>query len=201
MDSELVIPVESLDRAYFNKKIQEILPRGMTPIAFSLEQAGEDLRGIKGEKAVILVCDGGENCEGDPSAAAEALVMADPLAQCHVIGFGLRDRKEGVLLRNISKASGGLYFEAGSAEELRQALSEAVEKTLRPAYTVYDYEGREIFSDATGGESRKLKSGTYRLALDTDPPIAVEQIRIHEAQETQVRIKKTEQGLEAEVYE
>jgi len=199
-DSQLVVPVGPLDGELLNQKIQEIKPRGMTPIAYSLQQAGEDLRGIQGEKVVILVSDGKENCEGDPSAAAKELVQTDPRVRCHVIGFGLRSEETRGLLKDISESSGGLYFEARNAEELRFALGEAVEKTARLVYAVHDLKGHEIFSDIAGGDPRQLMTGTYKLVLETEPPVAVENIVIDRDKETQVRIKRTDQGWDAEVH-
>jgi len=85
-------------------------------------------------------------------------------------------------------------------EELRFALGEAVEKTARLVYTVHDLKGHEVFSDIAGGDPRQLMTGTYKLVLETEPPVAVENIVIDRDKETQVRIKRTDQGWDAEVH-
>ena len=74
-DVELVSPFGDSTAADIDAAIQGLTPRGKTPIAASLEQSAVAFEGREEENnAVVLISDGIETCEGDPCAAAGALI-------------------------------------------------------------------------------------------------------------------------------
>jgi hypothetical protein len=101
--------------------------RGYTPITRVLELAAKDFisGGKKGEKAIVLVSDGKETCDGDPCATAAALAAADVELSIHAIGFevDIAARKQ---LQCIAKVARGSYADAGDAAQLAAALRQAV---------------------------------------------------------------------------
>lgn len=101
--------------------------RGYTPITRVLELAAKDFiaGNKKGEKAIVLVSDGKETCDGDPCATAAALAAADALLSIHAIGFevDIAARKQ---LQCIAKVARGSYADAGDAAQLAAALRQAV---------------------------------------------------------------------------
>jgi hypothetical protein len=194
-DSELVVPVGQVNKELLIQKIKAITPRGMTPIAYSLEQAGSDLKGKKGEKVLILVSDGEESCGGDPVAAANNLNEAGLQVKMHVVGFDIEDEATREQLKGIAEITAGKYFDAAGAEELQSALKEAVRLT----YTVYDADGEEIFQDFVGGETRRLKVGTYKIIINTEPPTVVENIDVEQSQEAVLILKKLGREFKVEV--
>jgi Mg-chelatase subunit ChlD len=101
--------------------------RGYTPITRVLELAAKDFiaGNKKGEKAIVLVSDGKETCDGDPCATAAALAAADVELSIHAIGFevDIAARKQ---LQCIAKVARGSYADAGDAAQLAAALRQAV---------------------------------------------------------------------------
>eukprot|EP00903_Cladosiphon_okamuranus_P004081 g4079.t1 len=127
-DIELLIPVGKVDRSAFVKTVEDIMPKGMTPITASLEMAAEGL-GYKEQKAtVILVSDGLETCDADPCAAAKKLEELGVDFTAHVIAFDLKP-EETEKLRCIADSTGGKFFPASDAESLKDALDLAVGAT------------------------------------------------------------------------
>lgn len=194
-DSELVVPVERVNKELLTQKIQAITPRGMTPIAYSLEQTGTDLKEIEGEKVIILVSDGKESCGGDPVAVAKKLNEAGLQVKMHVVGFDIEDEATREQLKGIADSTAGQYFDAAGAEELKSALKEAVRLT----YTVFDAEGKEVFQDFVGGKTRRLKVGTYKIVINTDPPTVVENIAIEQSLGAALIIRKIGDEFKVEV--
>ena len=194
-DSELVVPITQVNKKLLIEKIQAITPRGMTPIAYSLEQTGSDLAGIEGEKVIILVSDGKESCGGDPAAVAKKLNEAGLKVKLHVVGFDIGDEATREQLKGIADSTAGQYFDASGAEELKSALTEAVRLT----YTVYDAEGKEMFQDFVGGRTRRLKVGTYKVVLNTEPPTVFENVTIEQSKDVALIVKKVDKEFTIEI--
>ena len=65
--SELVTPLGFSNSTNILSEMSHLRPRGMTPITYSLKQAvNKDLQGYDGIKHIILLTDGGENCDESP---------------------------------------------------------------------------------------------------------------------------------------
>jgi Mg-chelatase subunit ChlD len=169
-DSELLVPPGLGNRERIREAIAAFRPRGQTPLGYSLEQISADLGNFAGERAVVLVTDGIESCGGNPAAAAGTLRQASG-APVHVIGFGLGSAGDEDLagLRAIAEASNGKFLTAGSAEELRDALSVTVGTSYRVSR-----EGVAIADGTLGANDRiLLPAGEYVVELDSKPPHAV----------------------------
>jgi hypothetical protein len=198
-DTALIVPVGPVDRKLLKKKIRGILPRGVTPIAYALQEAAEDFQGIGGEKVIILLCDGRDSCGDDPAAAAEGLARSGLNIKIHVIGFDIRSGETRGQLKAIAAAAGGRYFETAGAEALEAALSEAVAVAVPLTYTLYDENGREIQAGPADAAPLRLTTGTYRIVLDTDPPVEIDGIVIEADRETCVAVTETPEGFSARI--
>ena len=65
--SELLVPLKENNADRISTAISKLRPRGMTPITYSLKQAvKKDFAGMDGVKHIILLTDGGENCDESP---------------------------------------------------------------------------------------------------------------------------------------
>lgn len=121
--SELVVPIEGVDRIALNDAIDLARPTGWTPLAYSLGRAGQDLPfadpGVK--NAIVLLTDGLETCGGDPCAVSGALNSSSMAITTHVVGFALTDREQSTVAC-IADEGGGLLLGAQSADELTGAL-------------------------------------------------------------------------------
>ncbi|UCF38248.1 MAG: VWA domain-containing protein [Acidobacteriota bacterium] len=106
---------------------KELRARGYTPISYVLEQAARDFhREMTGERAIILVSDGKETCDGDPCSVARALHESQAQLVIHTVGFGVDEATRGQR-ECIASVTGGTYFPAQDAGTLGQVLGAAVE--------------------------------------------------------------------------
>jgi Ca-activated chloride channel family protein len=96
--------------------------RGVTPLAYALEQAGTDFPGNAVEKLIVIVSDGLESCGGNPCAAAAALGRQGFVI--NTIGF-LADRDARRQLQCVADATGGQYFHVPVNIGLQEKLDEA----------------------------------------------------------------------------
>ncbi|MGB5690118.1 MAG: VWA domain-containing protein [Woeseiaceae bacterium] len=165
-DSTLLVPFGEHNRESIRQAVARLRPTGQTPIAYSLHQAAADFGSLDTDRALVLVTDGIESCGGDPVAAARALRERGIVV--HLIGFGLGNAadEDTANLYAVANASGGRYVTAGSAEELKDALT----RTVATSFTVY-YQGSVVANGSLGSnESIVLPAGDYKVVLDSSPP-------------------------------
>lgn len=130
-DSKLLVLAGKDNRRAIISEIHKILPRGFTPITYSLSQASQDLTPYKGEKSIILISDGLETCGGDPCQLSQTLVSAGIDLKVDVVGFGIRDNFEAQQqLMCIALSTNGKYFSAENADELTRGLTESINKSV-----------------------------------------------------------------------
>ena len=153
--SELVVPVEGVEKADLEDAIAALQPTGWTPIALSLERAAEDFpdAGDDTTNAIVLVTDGLETCGGDPAAVAGRLRQGDGAIATHVIGFALTGEEQ-QLLAGIAEAGEGQLLGAQNADELGAALFTVLEELEIVAGT--GYLGGNAFPLIPAGETGEL---------------------------------------------
>lgn len=153
--SELVVPVEGVDKGALEDAIASLEPTGWTPIGLSLERAEEDFpdAGDGGTNAVVLVTDGLETCDGDPVAAADDLRRGSREIATHVIGFALTGEEQ-QRLAGIAESGDGLLLGAQNADELSAALFEVLQELEIVAGT--GFVGGNAFTLVPPGETGEL---------------------------------------------
>jgi Ca-activated chloride channel family protein len=164
-DIELIAPVATLNPSVITSAIDALIPRGRTPIAESLKQAGQVLQSAKGKSTIILVSDGIETCGGDPCAVAAALKKSGAGLVAHVVGFDLNDNARRQL-QCIASNTGGAYFDARDAEGLGKALQQATE-------TAKGAPPPPISRPPAEPSNTNLRA-TVRLAENSDPIVALQ---------------------------
>ena len=131
-DSELVVLFSKPSDA--KPKIIEamtgIRPTGKTPIDYSLREALNDFDGRAGD--ILLISDGIETCDADPCDLMREWKSTNVNIRVHVVGVGLTDL-ERQAMTCIAETSGGRYFDADSAEEFSEALTQAGAAIDEPA--------------------------------------------------------------------
>jgi len=126
--SELVAPISGVNKELLLAEIQALQPTGWTPLALSLERAGEDFQsGENVTNAAVLITDGLETCDGDPCAVASALNASDVQLITHVVGFALVPEEQATL-GCIAEGGGGQLLGASNASELSTALFDILEE-------------------------------------------------------------------------
>jgi hypothetical protein len=132
-DTELLVafgPV-SANRDSVVARTREVRAQGYTPITYVIQLAAADVAKEPGERAVVLVSDGKETCEGDPCAAAKALADADAKLVIHTIGFNV-DAAARYQLQCIARVARGTYSDATAAGDLAARLGAVAEARPEP---------------------------------------------------------------------
>ncbi len=130
LDSRLEIPFGRTDPSRIKALLKKVTPRGYTPLAYSLQEARKDFD-LKAQRVrtVVLITDGLETCGGDPCQAAREMAGAGMKVKLHVIGFDLK-KEELAKLKCLTQPSGGLLLEARNSQELIDALTKVMKKSL-----------------------------------------------------------------------
>ena len=156
-DIEEIIPPAQGDRTVAVKAIETIIPKGKTPIAASISQVAQRLKGRESEVTIVLISDGIETCDGDPCAVTKALKEAGIKFVIHTVGLDV-DREASRQLTCIAKAGDGRYFSASNASELLESLSivqkSVVEKT---PVTMPEAPEQKVIKQAVSSSSKSVR--------------------------------------------
>ena len=124
-DTKLEVPFSKDNVARIKHVIRSIIPKGTTPIAFSLQQCINDFPPCDNcRNVVVLITDGIEECGGDPCAVSYELQKKGIVLKPFIIGIG-KDFKE-------SFECVGSYFDAINEKEFRSALNVVISRALNP---------------------------------------------------------------------
>lgn len=123
-DIETVIPVGSVEPQSLVSTVNNLTPKGKTPLTNAVRQAAEVLRYADVPATVILVSDGIESCRADPCALATELEKGGVDFTAHVIGFDIEGVQDKGQLECLAANTGGKFLTAQTADELAEALKE-----------------------------------------------------------------------------
>jgi Ca-activated chloride channel family protein len=90
-DSQLVLPVQKLDRKRILSAVAALQPRGETPLIYSILQSPNDLKPVGGG-SVVVITDGEDTCNGNPAIAAEQLKGSGIDLTLNIVGFTLKGK-------------------------------------------------------------------------------------------------------------
>lgn len=121
--SSLMVPIGKIDTPLMRNALERVKPRGMTPITYSLKQAVKyDFAGFRGKKHIILLTDGGENCDESPCKYVMELVRTRKDITIDVIAFNISDEEDLDQLKCTSLVTSGKFYTANTAAELANSL-------------------------------------------------------------------------------
>ncbi len=139
--SELIVPLDFSNKTNIISEISHLRPRGMTPITYSLKQAvNKDLNGYSGIKHIILLTDGGENCDESPCDYAIGLVKTRKDIKIDVIAFNVHDEDDLAQLQCTANVTGGKFTEANTKAELFRTMEDLVLPHKNVEATLYSTE-------------------------------------------------------------
>lgn len=139
--SELIVPLDFSNKTNIISEISHLRPRGMTPITYSLKQAvNKDLSGYSGIKHIILLTDGGENCDESPCDYAIGLVKTRKDIKIDVIAFNVDDEDDLAQLQCTANVTGGKFTEANTRAELFRTMEDLVLPHKNVEATLYNTE-------------------------------------------------------------
>lgn len=125
--SALLVPIGADNTNVIEEKLSKTHPRGMTPITYSLKKAVEsDFIGFSGQKHIILLTDGGENCDGSPCEWAMELIKTRKDIKIDVIAFNISDKDDLDQLRCTALVTTGKFHTARTSAELVRSLQKSL---------------------------------------------------------------------------
>jgi hypothetical protein len=129
-DTELLVPLQGVDKTKLRSAIDSLSPTGWTPMAFAVQQGAREFTAGQSQNVMVLVTDGEETCAPDPVAPIKA--ATDPARiTLHVVGFDIGEERARAQLRSMAEATGGIYVNAQTADELLAALRRIVAEQVQ----------------------------------------------------------------------
>lgn len=159
----LLNPVSPNQIFSIRAQVGSLIPYGYTPLAKSLDLAGEDLLAVESDKQmVILLTDGEESCGGDPEAVAANLRSRGIDVEVHIVGFDLAV-EEAAVMKDVAVAGGGAYYDAQNLEELSSALTHVIEVAANKVDPDWLRTISPVIGGSTPDDALLLAPGTYTL--------------------------------------
>lgn len=125
--SSLLVPITENNGQNISNSLYTVKPKGMTPITYSLKEAVKnDFIGFSGRKHIILLTDGGENCDESPCTWVIELVKVRKDVVIDVIAFNIREEEDLAQLECTSLVTGGKFHTANTAAELVNSLNNSI---------------------------------------------------------------------------
>ena len=206
-DTRLEVPFSKGNAPKIRQELRYLHPKGTTPIANSLERAGNDFPEpcIDCRNIIILITDGIEACDGDPCAVSYALQQRGIVLRPFVIGIGIDEgfKETFDCIGHYYNASDEEMF----AEVLEVVISQALNSTTAHV-NLLDIDGIPTETDVnmtfTDHFSGKIMYNyihtmnyrgvpdtlvldhlaTYNLKVNTIPPVFVDSINVYVGKHT-----------------
>lgn len=208
-DTRLEIPIDTNNIKRLRKKLEEIHPKGITPLVYAIEKTPEDFGNAPGKKVLIILTDGEDACDRDMCSIPEMLQKNNIILRPFIIGMSLQQQTQDDL------SCMGKLYNTHSAQEftaiLKNVIDESISKTSlqvnlndasgKPTetdvdMTFYDTEtGMARYNFYHSLNPRGLPDTliispefTYKLQVHTIPPIIVDNIRLKKNQHTVIDV-------------
>lgn len=125
--SELVTPINQNNALNINNELSGLTATGWTPITYSLKKAVDsDFSGISGPKRIVLLSDGGENCDESPCDYAIELMKYRDDIKIDVIALAIDDEEANNQLKCVALVTSGKFYTANTAAELSNSLMDSL---------------------------------------------------------------------------
>lgn len=214
-DTKLEVGFKPGNSGPIKNVLKQISPKGITPIAYSIEQAASDFpKSSTARNILIIITDGVEECGGDPCAISRKLQENRVVLKPFVIGLGIDQSLKGRL------ECMGRFYNASSEKSLKNIMDVVVAQvldntTVQVNLLDHNNEPNETnvamtFSDAEtgimaynlihtlGSDKQPDKfileaSAVYNLKIHTLPPVYKRNIRLKTG-ENNIIAAKTPQG-------
>ena len=160
-DIETLVPVGKLDKSEMKAKIDQMTPKGYTPVGNALRAAAEEL-GDEGERSIILVSDGIDTCAPPPVCEVAKELAGDGFdLTIHTVGFKT-DEEASKELECVASAGGGEFLEADDAGSLAESLKFLAQRDAQ----TYQTAGTEFEYSDTPEDAKWLGEGRYHTTVD-----------------------------------
>lgn len=200
-DTRLIVPLtKNIDLKSLKSKLDGLTPKGMTPIAYSLEQAAKDfIVDSNNVNSIILITDGDENCDGDPCKFSDLLIKRKISFRPFIIGLGVEKKIEqkfdciGTFLNTSSEVSlrQSLDVVVRQSMNVTSAQINLIDRNGQPLitnipFTIYDQntmniEYNFVHTIKPNGMPDTLflnPMGQFKIVVHTTPPIIKENVEL-----------------------
>lgn len=144
-DTKLEVPFASHNAITVKNFLNGIKPKGITPIAYSLEKSADDFpHDVRSRNIIILVTDGVESCTGDPCSISLKLQQQRIFLRPFVIGLNMNPASF------ESMDCIGTYFNAQSPDALKSIMKTVVDRVLSSGsvqVNLLDKDGKPLETD------------------------------------------------------
>jgi len=155
-------------------------------------EVARDFGSAPGEKLVILVTDGKEECGGSPSTVVQELVAKGIKIRLNIVGFALAEAAVRQEMDRVAKITGGKFYDAQNAKALRQAI----QQSLAVPFEVRDAAGVKVAGGLTGEAAITVPEGIYTVSVSAaGKPILVPNVRVRHNGATKVALRKEGQQI------
>lgn len=197
-DTELLVPIQKLDRQRIVSAVANLKPRGDTPLIYSVRQTPADLKAVGGG-SVIVITDGQETCSGNDQKqiAAEVqkavgeLKTAGIPVTLNIVGFtlsGEEKKKAEEVMPSFAEGTGGHYYYAENGEALAHALSLAALNKF--PYEVFDSSGQQVAKGQAGPLSEALQPGEYKVVVHAGDQELTEKVTVTARVDTVLKVSR-----------
>ena len=125
--SELVVPIGTNNAHKIYSALTQANARGNTPISYSLKQAiNKDFANFKGKKRIILLTDGGENCDESPCSYASSVLAQRDDISIDVIAFDINNKEADAQLKCTALVTKGKFYKANNEKDLIDSLTNSL---------------------------------------------------------------------------
>lgn len=125
--SKLMVPITKGGNHLVVNQIEKTRALGMTPITYSLKSAlNNDFKYLKGQKHIILLTDGGENCDESPCTFMTKNLRFYPDVKIDVIAYDISNDDDISQLECVALVTKGQFYTANTAAELANSLNNSL---------------------------------------------------------------------------
>jgi hypothetical protein len=128
-DTELLIPFQRGLSPQSLAPLDQLSPRGLTPLAHAIAESAKDFTAVREERSIILITDGADTCDGDPVAVIRELQRRGFKTVVHTIGLNLTPgaREQ---LGGIAAVGGGVFASVGDMPSMRRGILKALKSSF-----------------------------------------------------------------------
>lgn len=125
--SKLSVPITFANATNISKQLSKTKAMGMTPITYSLKKAvNNDFGDFTGKKHIILLSDGGENCDESPCKYVMENLTKRKDILIDVIAFNVNNHDDIDQLRCVAMVTSGKFYTANTRGELIDAINNSL---------------------------------------------------------------------------
>lgn len=125
--SDLIVPIAPNSAEKIYSALLSAKAKGNTPITYSLKQAvNKDFMGFTGKKRIILLTDGGENCDESPCTYAMNVLTQRQDISIDVIAFDINNSEADAQLKCTAMVTSGKFYKANTEAQLVKSLTNSL---------------------------------------------------------------------------